>query len=233
MATPGSAEESLRLAAHYRGFYDEELIALAQQIDKLTEQAQQALKMEIFSRKLTFPPREPPAPEQSAPPETVDDEDSYAEETPDDDDPYADEDDPYAEDRKLFEIRRVWSEADARRLEYVLDVAGIPFYIGRENATSVDDVTSNFEEGLPVKVMRIGLPWAYDAMWRNYFPQNERPEPKYEDAGDVSMQCPRCRSTEVVFRERIDRAPGAGAKYRWTCPSCGYEWVDDGVETKK
>lgn len=226
MATPGSAEESLRLAAHYRGFYDEELIALAQQIDKLTEQAQQALKMEIFSRKLTFPPREPPAPEQSAPPETVDDEDSYAEETPD-------EDDPYAEDRKLFEIRRVWSEDDARRLEYVLDVAGIPFYIGRENATSVDDVTSNFEEGLPVKVMRIGLPWAHDAMWRNYFPQDERPEPKYEDAGDVSMQCPRCRSTEVVFRERIDRAPGAGAKYRWTCPSCGYEWVDDGVETKK
>jgi DNA-directed RNA polymerase subunit M/transcription elongation factor TFIIS len=226
MATPGSAEESLRLAEHYRGLCDEELIALAQQIDKLTEQAQRALEMEIFSRKLTFPPREPHAPHRPALPETGGEEDSYSGEIPD-------EDDPYAEDRKLFEICKVWSEADARRLQYVLDVAGLPFYIGRENATSVDDVTAKFEEGVSVKVMRIGLPWAYDAMWRNYFPQDERPEPKYEDAGDFAIQCPRCRSTEVVFHERIDRAPGAGAKYRWTCASCGYEWEDDGAETKK
>ena len=226
MATPGSAEEWLRLAEHYRGLCDEELIALARQIEKLTEPAQRALEMEIFSRKLTFPPREPHSPQPPAPPVTGEEEDSCSEETPD-------EDDPYAEDRKLFEIRKVWSEADARRLQYVLDVAALPFYIGRENATSVDDVTSKFEEGLPVKMMRVGLPWAYDAMWRNYFPQDERPEPKYEDAGDVAIQCPRCRSTEVVFHERIHRAPGGGAKYRWACPSCGYEWEDDGVETKK
>lgn len=227
MATPGSAEESLRLAEHYRGLSDEELIALAQQKDKLTEQAQQALEIEIWSRKLTFPPTEPQAPQPPAPPpETVKEADSYSEETPN-------EDDPYAEDRELVEIRTVWSEADARRLQYVLDVAGIPFCMGREKATSVDEVTSKFQVGLPVKVMRIGLPWAYDAMWRNYFPQDERPEPKYEDAGDVAIQCPRCRSTEVVFHELVDRAPGAAREYQWSCASCGYEWEDDGVETRK
>lgn len=225
MATPGSAEESLRLAEHYRGLCDEELIALAQQKDRLTQQAQQALEMEIFSRKLTFPPTQPKAPKLPAPPNPSEDDDSYSEETPQ-------EDDPYSEDRKLLEIRKVWSEADARRLQYVLDLAGLPFYMGRENATSVDDMTSKFEEGIPVKVMRIGLPWAYDAMWRNYFPQDERPEPKYEDAGDVAIQCPRCRSTEVVFHQLIERA-GPGRKYRWTCASCGREWEDDGVETKK
>lgn len=226
MARPGSAEESLRLADHYRRLCDEELTALAQQKDKLAEQAQVALEMEIFSRKLSVPPTERHAPQRPAPAETEGDEDAYSGEV-------SEEDDPYAEDRKLFEIRKVWSEADARRLQSVLDVAGLPFCIGPENATSVEDVTSKFEEGLPVKVMRIGLPWACEAMWRNYFPQDERPEPKYEDAGDVAIQCPRCRSTEVVFHELIDRAADARAKYRWTCASCGNEWKDDGVETKK
>ena len=226
MVRPGSAEESLRLAEHYRALYDEELTALAQQKDKLGEQAQQALEMEIFSRKLTFPPSEQKAPPRPTPPETGEDENCCSEQM-------RDEDEPYAEDRELSEIRKVWSEADARRLQHVLDVAGLPFYIGRENATSVDDVTSKFEEGLPVKVMRIGLPWAYEAMWRNYFPQDEKPEPKYEDAGDVAIQCPRCRSTEVVFHELIDRGADPQAKYRWTCAFCGEEWEDDGVETKK
>ena len=228
MATPGSAEESFRLAEHYRGLCDEELIVLAQQKDNLTKQAQQALEMEILSRKLACPPTEQLAPGCDVPPlDTTEETDSDSEETPDEDD------DPYYEDRKLFEIRKVWSEADAWRMQHVLEGAGIPFYMGRERATSVDSVTSKFETGLPVKVMRIGLPWAYDALWRNYFPRDERPEPKYEDAGDVAIQCPRCRSTDVVFHELINRAPGVAQKYRWSCGSCGYEWEDDGVEKKK
>lgn len=226
MARPGTAEESLRLAEHYRRLCDEELAALAQQKEKLAEQAQWALEMEIVARKLSVPQAEPQAPQRPAPPETDEDEDSCSAKA-------SEEADPYAEDRKLFEIRKVWSEADARRLQNVLDVAGLPFWIGPENATSVEDVTSKFEEGLPVKVMRIGVPWASEAMWRNYFPQDERPETEYEDAGDVAIQCPRCRSTEAVFHELIDRAADARAKYRWTCASCGNEWEDDGVQTKK
>lgn len=83
--------------------------------------------------------------------------------------------------------------------------------------------------------MRIGWQWAYDALYRNYIPQDERPEPKYEDAGDVAIHCPRCRSTEVVFNELVDRAPGASnkSKYHWACDSCGYEWEDEGIETEK
>jgi DNA-directed RNA polymerase subunit M/transcription elongation factor TFIIS len=226
MATLGSAEESLRLAEHYRGLTDEELIALAQQKDKLTELAQQALAMEIWSRKLTFPPAEPQASQRPAlPPDTGEECDPYPEEPAEE---TADEGDPYAEDRKLLEISRVWSEADARRLQYVLDVAGIPFYMGREKATGVDDVRSRFDDGLPVKVMSIALPWAYEALARNYFPQDEPPEENV-DAGDFAIQCPRCRTTEVVFHELVDRAPGARPKYRWTCGSCGYEWEDDGM----
>lgn len=225
MATLGSAEESLRLAEHYRRLTDEELIALAQQRDKLTELAQQALAMEIGSRKLTLPLAQPQSSRRPVrPPDSGEEEDSHTEQP-------ADEDGPYAEDRKLVEVSRVWSEADARRLEYVLHVAGIPFYMGREKATSVDSVTSKFDRGLPVKVMQIGLPWAYEAMRRNYVPHDEPPEPQFEDARDIAIHCPRCRSTEVVFNERADRVPGALPKYRWTCGSCGYEWEDDGVVT--
>lgn len=222
MATPGSAEESLRLAQHYRQLTDEELIALVQQKQDLTDQAQQAVAAEILSRKLTVPTPEPRHERLPAPPPPPDS---------------ADENDPYAEDRQLFEIRKVWSEADARRLQYVLDVAGIPFYMGDEKATCVDDVVSDFSAGVPVKVMRIGWWWAYDALYRNYLPQDEKPEPSYDDAGDVAIHCPRCRSTDVVFHELVDRLSNARngneAKYRWTCAPCGNEWVDEGVETQQ
>jgi hypothetical protein len=219
MGTFSSAEESLRLANHYRELTDEELIALARQRGELTEAAQNALAMEISSRKLTMSPLEAPVAERPAPPKDK-----------------PDEQDPYAAERRLVEIRTVWSEADARQLQNVLDTAGIPFYMGREKATNVDDVTSNFASGVPVGIMQVGLPWAIQAM-KNYLPKDERPEPTYEDGDDVAIRCPRCRSTDVVFEQLVDDPASANSgaspkKYQWTCDSCGYEWTDDGVETK-
>jgi len=216
MATPGSAEEFLQLTEHYRRLTDEELIVLARQKESLTGAAQQILATEILSRKLTvLPPEAKPSARPLPPPDSVD------------------EDDPYAEDRELMEIRKVWSRADALRLERVLDVAGIPFYMGRENATGVAEVTSNFADGVGVKVMRIGVPWAYQAM-EGYFPKHEPPQPEDEDAADVAIRCPRCDSIDVVFHDLIhpDPHPKAAPKYHWTCASCGNEWDDDGVEKK-
>lgn len=213
MATPGSAEESLRLAEHYRRLTDEEVIALAQQKDALTEAAQQALADEIRSRRLTVPPPAPQVPARPMPPPES-----------------AEEEDEYAEDRELVEVRKVWSQADALRLQRVLDVAGIPFYMGAEKATGVDAVTSNFTEGVSVKVMQVGAPWVYLVM-ENYFPKDGPPEPKYEDAKDVTIRCPRCRSTDVVFEELVEQQQDVKAepKYQWTCASCGKEWQDDGL----
>lgn len=224
METIGPAE-SLRLTEHYRRLTDDELIEIAHQKDDLTEMAQQALALEIASRRLTVPPKEDAMAMRSAPSlSSLNEPDSE------------DEEDPYAEDRQLVGIRTVWSERDARRLQQVLDVAGIPFYMGKEKATSVDDVTSKFAEGVPVAVMRIGAPWAYEALQRNYFPDDEVPEPRYEDAGDVAVHCPKCHSTEVVFKQLVGGPSEGGdsspAKFQWTCDSCGYEWEDEGVETK-
>src|SRR5438034_9281497 len=79
--------------------------------------------------------------------------------------------DPYAEDRKLVEILTVWSLSDALQLERILNTAGIPFFMGAENATSVDAVTSSFPSGVSVKVMRIGVPWANPA-FEKYEPRD-------------------------------------------------------------
>ena len=225
METIGPAE-SLRLAEHYRRLTDDELIEIAHHKDDLTEMAQQALAIEVASRRLTVPPKEAAVAMRSAPTlSSLNEAESQ------------DEDDPYAEERQLVKIRTVWSERDARRLQQVLDVAGIPFYMGKEKATGVDDVTSNFAEGVPVAVMRIGAPWASEAMRNNYFPEDEPVEETEEDSDDLAVHCPKCHSTEVVFDQLVDEPPEGGdssaAKFQWTCGSCGYEWEDNGAVTKE
>ena len=123
--------------------------------DDVADVAQQALASEMSRRGLKLQPEEP------APPlEPVLDPDS----------PYADS--PYAEDRELVEVRTVWSLSDAIQLQALLDGAGIPFFMGPEKATSASAVTSNFANGVSVKIMSVGVPWANRAMM-NYAPENE------------------------------------------------------------
>lgn len=225
METIGPAE-SLRLAEHYRRLTDDELIEIAHDKDELTEMAQQALALEIASRRLTVPPKEAAAAMRSAPSlSSLNQPDAQ------------DEEDPYAEDRQLVDVRTVWSERDARRLQQVLDVAGIPFYMGKEKATGVDDVTSNFAQGVPVAVMRIGVPSASQAMRNNYFPEDEPVEETEDDSADLAVHCPKCHSTEVVFDQLVDEPSAGGnssaARFQWTCASCGCEWEDDGAVTKE
>jgi hypothetical protein len=141
MGTFGPAAESLRLSDHYRRLTDDELIAIAQDTSDLTEMAQQALATEISQRKLsvakqeTLPPSPPPDVENEV-------------------------DDPYAEDRQLVEITRVWSLPDALKLQLLLDQAEIPFFMGQEKATRAEAVTANFRNGVAAEVMQVGAPWA-------------------------------------------------------------------------
>jgi DNA-directed RNA polymerase subunit M/transcription elongation factor TFIIS len=224
MQTLDPAGEWLRLSEHYRHLSDDELVDLACQTSDLTDIAQQVLAQEIAHRGLKIPSKEPPMPPlrpQSRPewlPDSV-----------------ADAESPYADDRELVTICKVWSLADALKLQRLLDTAGIPFYIGPENATGVDPVTLNFANGLSVQIMRIGLPWAYRAC-QEYFPADEPPEEKTVGPDNVAIHCPKCRSTEVVF-ENLNSEPKnsegePSSKFKWTCDSCGHEWEDDGLLTE-
>ena len=210
------AGEWRRLAEHYRQMTDGELLDLARQRSALTDAAQQALAQEISSRKLTIPSEEPP-PLPEPPPDVPDD-----------------ADDPYAKERELIEIATLWSLRDALRLQYLLDVAGIPFYLGPQKATRVDQAT-NFAGGVAVRIMRVGWPWAWQAM-QNYFPKDEPPEEKVDwERFKVEVHCPRCRSTDVIFEQLTRQLKGAdgkpSSKFKWRCDSCGNEWEDDGVGT--
>jgi hypothetical protein len=117
-------------------------------------------------------------------------------------------------------------------VQSLLDRAGIPFFMGPEKATSADAVTSNFTVGVSVQVMRIGVPWAAQAM-QHYEPANEPPRKQEEEPTELSVRCPKCRSTEIILEDVIPEPAGAAEnsspKYRWTCDSCGYEWEDDGT----
>jgi len=213
MAPSDAASEWLRLTAHYRRMSDGELLSLARDPSQLTEAAQQVLKAEFSARRLELPPLEEPTP---AP------------------EPEPDPNSPYAEDRELVEISTVWSLSDALELQWLLDRAGIPFYMGDEKATGVDQVTANFANGVSVKVMRVGLPYAWQAI-KDYEPANEPPEQKgdphaWDDKTPVT--CPNCRSTEVVFEgltSPTTKDNDSGRNFQWVCDSCGYEWEDEGI----
>jgi DNA-directed RNA polymerase subunit M/transcription elongation factor TFIIS len=205
------AAEWLRLSERYRQMSDNELLVLAQHNSELTEAAQQTLANEISHRRLKLQPEELPPPPPAEPP--------------------TDSSSSYAQDRELVEIRTVWSLSDALQLQTLLDRAGIPFFMGPEKATSVDAVTSNFVNGVSVKIMQIGVPWARQAIL-NYTPANE-PAPKEEEESDPTVRCPRCHSTEVVF-ERLITEPksetdDSSPKFEWTCDACGHQWEDEGI----
>jgi DNA-directed RNA polymerase subunit M/transcription elongation factor TFIIS len=223
------AEEWRYLSERYRQMSDEELLALAPQSSELTHVAQQALASEMSRRGLKLQPEKPVPPPE----------------------PELDPDSPYAEDRELVEIRTVWSLSDALQLQALLDAAGIPFFMGPEKATSAGAVTSNFANGVSVKIMNVGIPWANRAMI-HYTPANE-PAPKPTDElNDPIVRCPKCHSEEVVFDGLINDGlvnddqnndgligePPAATdkalpKFEWTCDSCGYRWKDDGIVEEK
>jgi hypothetical protein len=216
MQTLDPAWDWLRLSEHYRQLSDDELVGLARQTSELTETAQQALAQEIANRSLKLPPEESMGPRRPEPQtDSVEEADS-----------------PYDEDRELIDICTVWSAADALKLQRLLDVAGIPFYIGPEKATGVDTVTSNFANGLQVQIMQVGVPWARQALLQ-YFPADEPPEEKADESDNLAIHCPRCHSAEVVFEDLDPRPENADGKpspkFKWTCDSCGHEWEDDGL----
>ena len=181
MGMPDAAGEWLRIAEHYRNMSDGELIVLARQKSALTAVAQQALRDEISNRRLIVPPEEPTVlkPEPGKPTGS-----------------------PYDEDRQLGEICTVWSLRDALQLQALLDRAGIPFFMGPEKATGVDAVTSNFANGIGVQVMRIGWPWASEAM-QSYEPADDQTPQEEKELRELPVRCPKCHSTEVVFKELV------------------------------
>jgi len=232
MDTLDPAGEFLRISERYRQMSDGELLVLMPQSSELTPLAQQALANEVRQRglKAEVEDEKPAAPSQVKPPPAF-----FEPESPelgvsvghDFPDP-----DSYQEDRKLVELCTVWSVRDALKVQTILDRLGIPFFLGPEKATGVEGVTSNFSNGVVVQIMQIGLPWVGPAM-RHYEPEDD-PTPKEKaELDELTVRCPKCHSTEVVFEggtsTLVVATDDSSQKYKWTCDSCGHQWEDDGV----
>jgi DNA-directed RNA polymerase subunit M/transcription elongation factor TFIIS len=252
MDTLDPAGDFLSIAERYRRMSDGELLVLMPQSSELTPIAQQALASEVRSRglKAEVEDEKPSAssPSKASPPkaspfkpsaasfehESLKFRDSEGDDSPDADSSHLDSisEDLYDEDRKLVELCTVWSVRDALKVQTILDGAGIPFFMGPEKATSVDEVTSNFANGVAVQIMQIGLQWARSPM-QHYEPEDDPTPKESEKLEELPVRCPKCHSAEVVF-EGLTSAPGNAAdeatqKYKWTCDACGHQWEDDGV----
>jgi hypothetical protein len=230
MSAIDHAEEFLRISERYRQMSDEELLVLVPQSSELTAFAQQALANEVRQRGLKLesekpsapPPFQPPAYFDHEPPETTD-ADGYE---------FLGRESAYDADRELVDLCTVWSVRDALKVQTILDDQSIPFFMGPEKATDVNEVTSNFTKGISVQIMRIGSPYAQPAM-RRYEPEDDPTPKEPEELEELPIRCPKCHSAEVVFDGRASEpdiaADDPSQKYKWTCDSCGYRWEDDGV----
>ncbi len=242
MDDPG-AGEFLRMAERYRRMSDEELLVLMPQSSELTPFARHALTNEVRSRGLKAEVQEEetsaPSPSESesqqfAPPAFFERESPELRDWATED--FLAPESSHDEDRKLVELCTVWSLRDALKMQTILDGAGIPFFMGKEKATGVDQVTSSFSSGVSVQIMRIGMPWAMPAM-QHYEPEDDPTPKENPQLDDLSVRCPKCHSTEVIFEGRTpgqaDAKDESPDKFEWTCDSCGHHWVDDGVEKEE
>jgi DNA-directed RNA polymerase subunit M/transcription elongation factor TFIIS len=245
MDTLDPAGEFLRISERYRQMSDGELLVLIPQSSELTPFAQQALANEVRQRGLKAEAEvedegpSAPSPFKASqfkpPPAFFEQESPKLRDSAGDDFPDADssdDHDSYQEDRKLIELCTVWSERDALQLQRILDAAGIPFFMGPEKATGADEVTSNFADGVAVRIMLIGLSWARRAM-QHYEPEDDPTPKENEELDELTVRCPKCHSAEVVFEGRAPE-PGkamdeSSREFEWTCDSCGHQWEDDGV----
>jgi DNA-directed RNA polymerase subunit M/transcription elongation factor TFIIS len=241
-----AAGEFLRISERYRQMSDDELRVLIPQISGLTPFAQEALANEVRSRGLkaevedekaaaslaSKPPgffeHESPKFRNSAGYDLSDSESSDSNSSH----PDSSQEDQYDEDRKLVELCTVWSMRDALKVQTILDGAGIPFFMGPENATGVDRVTSNFANGVGVQIMRIGMPWAGPAM-QHYEPEDDPTPKETQELDELTVRCPKCHSAEVVFEGKtstpVVATDESSQEYKWTCDLCGHQWEDDGV----
>jgi len=214
MASPDPGQEWQRLSEYYRQLSDEELQAVAAEGYSLTDVAREVLCGELRTRGLkTEIAFAPPAEAAEA-----------------DEGPLGRFDPSTLPD--LMIAQRLWSADEARRVLAVLHAAGVPAFLGAENAESVETLRAGFEKGVELKILeqdyqRVG--WILSQLPREPH-EGQEAEASNENAVVV---CPSCRSPEIVFQRLEQDSPDGthpDAQFNWRCDACGHEWKDDGVE---
>lgn len=211
------------LQANYGSMADEELEAVAREAYDLTDLAQQALRAEISRRSLNIelllhPPATEVEPSFRRGASGEEQRSGY----PAGFDP---------EDWGLISFSHVGDIEQARRLKECFDEAGVPAYFGPDVVDDLRLLPTPFPGTLEVKVREIDLARARAAMSSC---AGDSDDVRDEAASDYGAHCPKCHSTEIVFRklEKSKVQPGEAPKFSWKCDACGYRWKDDGIESQ-
>ncbi len=202
-----SAQELRRLQELYSQKCDDELMALAQDGDDLTDAAREALQSEISTRGLKVQIQDEPKPEAEEP-----------------------SGDFNLSDSELAHAGSVWSLDEARQYKKILDDARIPSYFGPDNVDDLNALHADFDKGVEVKVWEPQQQLAFQVL-RMGIP----PEPNQEatEEEDYEAHCPKCHSTEIVLQGLdgdVSESSTLDSRFNWSCDACGYQWKDDGVE---
>ena len=201
-----------RLRDLYAGMSEAELEAVADQGYELTDVAKQVLNAEISRRGLNVIMRLAPPLKEPEPLELGD----------------ADFD-PATLD--LVPAVVVENSDEAAWVKQMLNDAGVPCYFGPQLAEDVRRLQFPDEFGVQVRVLRTDrdrVPYVLREFGQR-FAQDGGSEEELEEA---PVRCPRCRSTEVVFKGLDSELPEGDvrrAKFNWHCDACGREWQDDGI----
>jgi hypothetical protein len=234
-----------KLQELYADFSDSRIESMAENIDDLTEIAQQVLRAEVARRgldsqtehatpveiarhvlKREFSDPDAPFHPPGSEAEALASEDNPAH-------PYQRGDkvmpqlDPHAYDPVAIWV--VTDSEKARDIMGILDAAGIKSFLGPDNVESVGDFKGGYDGGIEVKVMKFQARFAQDGLRRVMPPE---PDANSSDEGELSISCPKCNSQEVIFQGLVEedgKNASAIAKNSWACDACGHQWEDDGI----
>jgi DNA-directed RNA polymerase subunit M/transcription elongation factor TFIIS len=246
------SEAYRKLQELYADLSDSRIESMAENIDDLTEMAQQVLRAEIAKRGLDAQsPGAAPAEiarhallnelsglgaDPTLPVDGKDADDKSVSEISENSvdwmqpGPVVPRPDPHA-----YDPTAIWNVADPTRARHMMEIlasAGIKSFLGPDNVESVDDYRGSYEDGVEVKVMKFQARFAVDGLRRVLPPE---PEDESTDDAEYAICCPKCNSQDVIFLG-MEAKPGtdkaSAEKYDWTCDACGHQWKDDGIVEK-
>jgi len=247
MGNTNEADAYRKLQELYADMSDSRIESMAENIDDLTEIAQQVLRAEIAKRGLDRQPQDAATVEIARHALQSELSDPIAPfHTPGSEvDLFASQENPVDPngrgkvipqlDPHAYDPVAIWVVTDsekARQVMGILDAAGIECYLGPDNVENVDDFRDDYAAGVEIKVMKFQARFAQDGL-RRTVPR----EPDEKPSGDeeFSTSCPRCNSPDVIFQGLVGsdgKDPAAKAKNSWTCDACGHQWEDDGIVEK-
>jgi DNA-directed RNA polymerase subunit M/transcription elongation factor TFIIS len=252
MGNTNEADAYRKLQELYADMSDSRIESMAENIDDLTEIAQQVLRAEIAKRGLDAQSRDaaPVEVARHAPLNDLSEQDANAalHVTGKDADqssesevsqksldwmqpgPVVPRPDPHA-----YDPIAIWNVADPTRARQIMEIlasASIKSFLGPDNVENVDDYKGSYEDGVEVKVMKFQARFAVDGLRRVLPPE---PQDESTDEAEYAICCPKCNSQDVIFLG-VEAEPGkdeaSGEKYNWTCDACGHQWKDDGIVEK-